>query len=227
MAFFSVISNAFVSGGFWMWVILFLQVASIAIIVERFIFLYKKRRPVQLNFANTFEESIRKGDLESVQSKAKEHKDAHPLSPAILAGVQSALHMGGRHEIQGKMDEVLLKEQALLDRKTGFLSMLANVGTLTGLLGTIAGMIKAFTAIAHAEAMEKATLLSQGIAEAMNTTAYGLIMAIPTLIMFAILSNRANSLTEDLHQGALKIFNWLSYYYDPVQGARGSKSSAS
>ena len=79
--------------------------------------------------------------------------------------------------------------------------MLANVGTLTGLLGTILGMIKAFSAVSQANASEKALMLSNGIATAMNTTAYGLIMAIPTLVMLAILNNRANALSEDLNQG--------------------------
>ena len=126
------------------------------------------------------------------------------------------MSFGGRGEIQGKMDEVLLNENAKLEKRTGFLAMLANVGTLAGLLGTIVGMIKSFAAVTYANPMEKATLLSAGISEAMNTTAYGLIMAIPTLIMFAVLTNRTTQLSEDMNQGALKVFNWLSYSYEPV-----------
>ncbi|MCB0357675.1 MAG: MotA/TolQ/ExbB proton channel family protein, partial [Bdellovibrionales bacterium] len=135
---------------------------------------------------------------------------------AVEAGLQSALNLGGKEEIQGKMDEVLLAENSKMEQRTAFLPMLANVGTLTGLLGTIVGMIKSFAAVTYANPMEKATLLSAGISEAMNTTAYGLIMAIPTLILFAVLANRATQLTEDLNQGALKVFNWLSYAYEPV-----------
>jgi biopolymer transport protein ExbB len=94
--------------------------------------------------------------------------------------------------------------------------MLGNVGTLLGLLGTIVGMIHSFAATANVSAVEKATMLSQGISTAMHATAYGLIMAIPALVMFAVLQNRAQRLSEDLNQGALRVFNWLSYNYESV-----------
>lgn len=94
--------------------------------------------------------------------------------------------------------------------------MLGNVATLTGLLGTITGMIKSFAAVANANPADKAALLAAGISEAMNATAFGLITAIPALLAFAILQNRANILAEDMNQAALKAFNWLSYSYDPI-----------
>ena len=166
--------------------------------------------------ATEFESLIRKGDLQAVNEKAQGLEGTHSIGRAIMAGVQAAINLGGKDEIQGKMDEVLLDENSKLEKRIGFLAMLANVGTLTGLLGTIVGMIKSFAAVTYANPMEKATLLSEGISEAMNTTAYGLIMAIPTLILFAILTNRATQLSEDVNQSALKIFNWLSYSYEPV-----------
>ena len=217
MGVFSTIVSAFTQGGMYMWFILCLQVVATAIILERAIALYKRRRPTEREFSNQFEPFIRKGDFEGLRNKIEgvKAKD-HPLVGVIAAGVNAARNFGGRDEIQGKMDEVLLEETSKVERNTGFLAMLANVGTLTGLLGTIVGMIKSFAAVSYASPAEKATLLSAGIAEAMNTTAYGLVMAIPTLIMFAVLANRGNVLSEDLNQGALKIYNWLSYAYEPV-----------
>ena len=212
----SKIAIAFMQGGLWMWVILLLQVVAVAIIIERVVALYVRRKPTQVAAVAEFEVLIRKGDLQAVKEKTRGLEGTHPISRAIAAGVQAAMSLGGKDEIQGKMDEVLLDENAKLEKRTGFLAMLANVGTLTGLLGTIVGMIKSFTAVTYANPMEKATLLSAGISEAMNTTAYGLIMAIPTLIMFAILTNRATQLSEDINQSALKVFNWLSYSYEPV-----------
>jgi biopolymer transport protein ExbB/TolQ len=125
------------------------------------------------------------------------------------------------------MDEVLIAENAALDKRTQFLAMLGNVATLTGLLGTITGMIKSFAAVAYANPSEKAALLSAGISEAMNATAYGLIVAIPALLAYAVLINRTNSLMEELTQGALKAFNLLSYSYDPmtVKGLRYAKNT--
>ncbi|MEO0337550.1 MAG: MotA/TolQ/ExbB proton channel family protein, partial [Pseudomonadota bacterium] len=130
-----------------------------------------------------------------------------------------------REEIQAKMDEVLLAENAKLERRTGFLAMLGNVGTLLGLLGTIVGLIGSFGSVASVNPVEKAAMLTQGISMAMNTTAYGLIMAIPALVMFAILQNRANRIAEDLNQGSLKVFNWLSFNYETVDRAKKSQRS--
>lgn len=217
MELFTKIVAAFTQGGLYMWFILCLQVVSIAIIIERVVALYRRRRPTELEFCQQFEVLIRQGDLEGVRSKlAATQRTPHPLSGVIDAGLAATLHLGGKDEIQGKMDEVLLREATQIERNIGFLAMLANVGTLTGLLGTIVGMIKSFAAVSYAGPAEKATLLSAGIAEAMNTTAYGLIMAIPTLVMFAVLSNRTHVLGEDLNQAALKVYNWLSYAYGAV-----------
>ncbi len=216
MEVFTKVALAFEQGGFWMWFIFVLQIISFAIIIERVLALYKARKPTQKALALQFEEDIRKGNLERVLSKAKALGPEDPIGRAVVAGTMTAQSFGGQNEIQGKMDEVLLEENSNLEKRTGFLAMLGNVGTLAGLLGTIVGMIKSFAAVGMANPMEKATLLSQGISEAMNTTAYGLIMAIPALIMFAVLQNRTNVLSEDLNQGALKIFNWLSYTYESI-----------
>ena len=214
MKFFGQIAGSFTQGGFWMYVILAFQVIAIAIIVERCIALYLQRKPKYLGVVKDYEELIKKGDLKAVEEKAEESKT--PLAQAIAAGVRAARNLGGKDEIQGKMDEVLLAENTAIERRTPFLAMLANVGTLTGLLGTIIGMIKSFAAVSYANPMEKATLLSSGISEAMNTTAYGLVMAIPTLVLFAVLTNRSTVLSDDLNQAALKAYNWLSYAYEPV-----------
>ena len=207
---------AFQKGGLWMWAILFFQILSIVIIIERGIFLFLKRKKGHILYADTFSEAIRKGELTDVVQKSSQEKEEQPLAFAIQTAAQTALDCGGREEIQGKMDEALMPEVSALEKRTHFLVMLGNVGTLTGLLGTIMGMIKAFSAVTYANPAEKATLLSSGVSEAMNTTAYGLIMAIPALFMFAVLQNRANSLQEEITEGALKVFNLLSYNYQTL-----------
>lgn len=213
---FAQIASAFEAGGIWMWAIAGFQVVSIAIIIERSIALYKNRKIQELQFVDAFETGIRRGEIDTVIAKAQEQSATHPVAKAIVAGAKAAAGFGGKDEIQGKMDEVLLHENALLDKRVGFLAMLGNVATLTGLLGTITGMIKSFAAVSYANPAEKAALLAAGISEAMNATAYGLIVAIPALVAFAILQNRSNALAEDLNQSALKVFNWLSYTYEPI-----------
>lgn len=225
MDFLSKITMAFNHGGFWMWPIFAFQLASFAIIAERVYALFLQRKQNQSILAATFEDHIRRGELDILTQKATALAPTNALARVTLAGVQAARNLGGKEEIQGKMDEVLLEENAHLDLRTAFLSMLGNVATLTGLLGTITGMIKSFAAVAYANPAEKASLLAAGISEAMNATAYGLITAIPALVAFAIIQNRSNHLSEDLNRSSLKVFNWLSYAYEPVgfKSLRGSK----
>jgi len=211
----SKIALAFDHGGFWMWPIMCIQLSSFAIIIERTYALFLKRKMDQHKVVTSFEDNVRRGELDVVIQKAQA-VPASPVAHAVIAGAKAAKFLGGKEEIQGKMDEVLISENALLDRRTGFLSMLGNVATLTGLLGTITGMIKSFAAVAYANPGEKAALLASGISEAMNATAYGLITAIPALVAYAILQNRANRLADDLNHSALKVFNWLSFSYEPV-----------
>lgn len=210
------IALAFEHGGFWMWPILAIQIASIAIMIERTHALFIKRKMNQHTVVAGFEDNIRRGELDTVIQKARAQEQTSPVARAVVAGAKAAKFLGGKEEIQGKMDEVLIAENALLDQRTGFLSMLGNVATLTGLLGTITGMIKSFAAVAYANPSEKAALLASGISEAMNATAFGLIAAIPALVAYAILQNRANRLADDLNHSALKVFNWLSFTYEPV-----------
>lgn len=212
----SKISLAFEHGGFWMWPILIFQLVSIAIVIERVFALYVKRKVNQAGVAQQFEDSIKRGDIHSVIQKAQPLAAEYGVARATLAGALAAQRMGGKEEVQAKMDEVLAHENSQLDKRIGFLSMLGNVATLTGLLGTITGMIKSFAAVAYANPAEKAALLAAGISEAMNATAFGLIVAIPALILYAVLQNRSNQLIEDLNQSALRVFNWLSYSYEPA-----------
>lgn len=225
MSFVTTISTAFAEGGIWMWLISAAQITSLAIIVERIYALYVTRQPNQKQIAQAFEADIRKGQLDRVISRAQSLGRETPIAVVIQAGAQTALDHGGKEEIQLKMDEVLIEETTRLEKRTGFLAMLGNIGTLLGLLGTIVGLIRAFTSVSAANPVEKAALLSQGVAEAMYATAYGLITALPALIMYAVLMNRSNQLTEDLQKAALKLYILLGFSYESVPSTSKKKSS--
>jgi biopolymer transport protein ExbB/TolQ len=203
-----------------MFPIMLVQIASMAIIAERVFALFINRKINQRNYVAGFEQIIRRGKIEEAIATAKNNSEEFPVARAIAAGGQAALNFGGKDEIQGKMDEVLLEENAKVEKRTAFLAMMGNVATLIGLLGTITGMIASFGAVAQANPTEKAALLAAGISEAMNCTAYGLITAIPALLMYAVLQNRANALNEDLNHSALRVFNWLSYSFDHVTASK-------
>ncbi len=220
MSFFNSLSQAFTSGGVWMWFILGLQIVALGIILERVVALYVRRKPTQKRNVLNYEKGIRQGDLETVMTTAQQNT-IEPINRTVMAGTQAAMNFGGKDEIQGRMEEVILEETEQIEKRTGFLAMIANVATLAGLLGTITGMIKSFAAVSSANPMEKATLLSNGISEAMNTTAFGLIVAIPTLLIYSVLANRSQVLTDDLNQAALKAYNWLSYSFNPMETRTG------
>lgn len=218
MAFFTNMIQSFGHGGAVMWVIFLGQLVSIAIIIERIYALYVVRHMDNRKLAKSFEEDIKKGRLDKVITQAQllSYKGS-AIGKAIHAGAQAASNRGGSEEIQSKMDEVLLTEGTVVEKRTGFLGAIGNIATLAGLLGTIIGLIGSFEAVANSNPVEKSTLLSQGISMAMHATAYGLIVAIPALVMFAILQNRANALVEDLNQTALMVYNWLNYSYEPTK----------
>ncbi len=222
-SFFGSIVNFFVTGGFWMFPIFLAQVVSLAIIAERVARLYLQRQPILRSQANLFEADIKKGNLDRVLIQARSLDRNSALRNVVEAGVSAAQNMGGREEVQAKMDEVLLREQSKLEARVEFLAMLGNVGTLLGLLGTIVGMIRSFAAISQADQMTKATLLASGVSEAMHATAYGLIMAIPALVMYSVLQNRVNKLSDDMTQSALRVFNLLGFHYDSVPARKASE----
>ncbi len=208
--------TAFREGGIWMGFIMAAQLVSLVIIAERVFALYILRRPNQKQIVQMFEKDIKSGQLDRVISTARNLGPSNPVAVVASAGAQTAQDMGGKEEIQLKIDEVLLEEQSRLEKRTGFLAMLGNVGTLLGLLGTIVGLIRAFSSVGAASPAEKAIILSQGVSEAMYATAYGLVMALPALIMFSVLQNRANALSEDLSKAALKLYIWLGFNYESV-----------
>jgi biopolymer transport protein ExbB len=218
------LSTIFQNGGFWMYPIMGVQICSIALIIERTIALYMGRSVSARRLVQNFEQDIKHGDMEKVMTKAKKMGNT-PLATLAQVGVQSNMDLGGRDELQLKMDEVLIEESGRVDKRLGFLSMLANVATLLGLLGTIVGLIKSFSSISDATAAEKARMLAQGVGEAMNATAYGLIVAVPALIAFAVLQNRANTLTDDLNKAALRMYIWLGFNVDniPLKKVRSSR----
>src|SRR5690606_4543958 len=157
MGFFTNIANSFGHGGFVMWIIFAGQIISIAIILERMLALYVVRSLNSRKIAKEFEEDIKKGRLDVAIVKAQSLASrGNALGKAILAGTQAAYHRGGREEIQSKMDEVLLSESSILEKRTGFLAAIGNIATLAGLLGTIIGLIASFEAVANSNPIEKA-----------------------------------------------------------------------
>jgi biopolymer transport protein ExbB len=108
------------------------------------------------------------------------------------------------------MEESMMEIVPQLEKRTPYVALGANVATLLGLLGTIMGLIQAFTAVANANPAEKADLLSASISVAMNTTAFGLMVAIPLLVTHTVLTSKTGQIVDSLEMATVKVLNVIT-----------------
>ena len=204
--FFSNFATFFRQGGPAMWAILFFFGIGIVIFIERLVFLFgtAKARPEQL--MAKIASLIRKGSIEGAIAATSEEKS--PLAKIIEAALRN--YKGTERDIQNAVDEMALAELPRINARIGYLGMLANVSTMVGLLGTIFGLIAAFAAVAAADPEQKSVLLANGISQAMNTTAFGLIAAIPMLLAHSILTAKADTLVDDIDRYSVMVMNMLA-----------------
>jgi biopolymer transport protein ExbB/TolQ len=216
------IIHAFSEGGIFMYFILAFGILTISVMIERAMALYTKLKLAPETLRNDLLKSIQKGNLAEALSHAKSFSDTG-LGRVAALGCELRLNGAGDEEVQSRMDEALNHEISSLDKRTGFLAMFGNVATLLGLLGTISGMIHSFAAVASANPADRATMLSKGISEAMNCTAFGLIVAIPALVAFAIYQNKTDRIVTTITESATQIFHDLLYLYEPEKRKADSK----
>ena len=200
------IAEAFRTGGIWMYLILTISVFAIGIAIERFIFLFFK---YNIN-ANAFMAQIQKLVMAGNVDRAIKLCNAAP-SAALPKVVKAGLTRANKGEIaiQNAIEEASLEVVPMITRRIPALLALANVATLLGLLGTIIGLIDAFKKLEDAPPELKQEMLAGGIALAMNTTAFGLIVAIPTLLAHLFLSGISKKIVDEIDQYAVKLENLL------------------
>jgi biopolymer transport protein ExbB/TolQ len=195
----------FRDGGSWMYAILAAMVTSMAIVIERFVYINFKNRIDTTAFVNKILELIHKGSIASALELCS-------ISRAALPRITRAgLEEYGKTpaDIQHAMELAAMSEIPKLEKRTQYLSLLANIATLLGLLGTIFGLIDSFKAVTAADASQKATLLATGIAVAMNTTAFGLVVAIPTLVFYSMLNERTNAIIDEINENVARVYQRL------------------
>lgn len=200
------IIEMFKDGGEFMYPILFAGIFAAAIGFERMFYIVFR---ANIN-ATAFMAQIQKLVMANNIDRAIKLCNAEPhaaLPKVVKAGLTRANRT--EKEIESAIQEAQLEVAPMLNKRTGYLSMLANVATLTGLLGTIVGLVQSFKAVATASAEMKQTLLAAGISVAMYTTAGGLIVAIPTLVAHSLISTRTNKILDDVDQHGLKTLNLL------------------
>ncbi len=216
--------SAFEGGGVFMYFILAFFVLTVGLITERAIFFALKIKAAPAGFRKTLLASLIRGEFRNAETYAKSFAQA---SLARIAAVGAGLRANGAgdEEVQARMDEKLAQEISQIDRRTGFLAMYGNVSTLLGLLGTIVGMIHSFAAVASANPADRAMMLSKGISEAMNCTAFGLITAIPALVAYAYFQNRTDRLVSELTESTTEIYHDLVFLSEGDLSPKATKSS--
>ncbi len=194
-------------GGMYMWVILSIGGIALAVTIERMVFylvtckVNHSEMVAEITTAISYDSYSKPKDQLKL-GKAPVHKMIHTALERYAQGFTYT-------EIQQGVEEVALSEVPRFAKRLNNLGMCANIATLTGLLGTIFGLQVSFSSLQLADGAEKATALANGIAVAMNTTAMGLIVAIPCMVAFTQLSNLQTKLTEQTDEVTVKILNFI------------------
>jgi len=197
----------FVGGGPFMYPILIVFAVGVAIAVERFITLNRIKRQNE-GMWNKLQPVLAEGDFDTAREMTSE--DNSTVSQLLSMGLARQGAVRRREDIEIAMEESMMEIIPQLEKRTSYVALGANVATLLGLLGTIVGLIQAFTAVANANPAEKADLLSASISVAMNTTAFGLIAAIPLLVTHSVLTAKTSEIIDSLEMASVKALNVIT-----------------
>lgn len=220
---FGSLAKRFEGGGWGMYPITVCLIFFIAITIDRFIALFVKGSINKEAFMRGLKKHIYAGDLDKAISYVAGQKPT-PLTSVVKAGLMNVPK--GEAEVQAAMDEAALRENPKLETRTGYLAMIGNAGMLCGLLGTVSGLITCFEAVAHVNPADKATILSAGISEAMNCTAFGLITAIPALIAFSLFNGRTQHMLDDINESSVGVLNLVIANKDKLRMPEGKSLHA-
>jgi len=189
-----------------MYPILLVGVIGISIAIERFITLASVERSNR-EVWEQLQPLIKQGDFDKARTIATSDKST------VSQLLQSTLEFHGagwsREEVELTMEEEMMAIIPQLDKRIAYTALFANMATLLGLLGTVMGLINAFDAVANAAPAEKSNLLSASIAEAMNCTSFGLMIAVPMLLINLFLSTKARRIIDSLEIISLKSLNTI------------------
>jgi biopolymer transport protein ExbB len=199
----------FQKGGLFMYPILLVFAVGMAIAVERWFQLNRIRNGNQKVW-NQLHPVLAKGEFDKARKMVNKNKSNMAQMLGMGLARQGAVRR--RDDIEIAMEESMMEIIPQLEKRTPYVALLSNIATLLGLLGTIMGLIEAFTAVANANPAEKADLLSASISVAMNTTAFGLMSAIPLLLIHAKLTSTTGQIVDSLEMASVKTLNTISNF---------------
>jgi biopolymer transport protein ExbB len=214
---YSSVIGFFQNGGVFMYPIMVVFALGAAIAIERWVFLTR----ATVSSKRLWKEVtpyIRAGKLNEAANLTSKSKAA--IATVLGYGLKRSATAKRRDDIEKAMEESLMEVMPRLEKRTHYLATFANIATLLGLLGTIIGLIRAFTAVSGANPAEKADLLSASISVAMNTTAFGLMVAIPLLLAHTLLQTKTTELVDSLEMSSVKFLNTV--FERQIQGQSNS-----
>jgi biopolymer transport protein ExbB len=204
---FSTAVKFFQEGGLFMWPIAIVFALGLAIALERWFYI-TRQSSLNRSLWDEIVPHLKAGNFKAAVDLTQNSSSfVGSILNYGLARVRTAKH---RDDVEKAMEESLMEVMPKLERRTHYLASFANIATLLGLLGTIVGLIEAFQAVSAANPAEKAELLSASISVAMNTTAFGLIVAIPLLLMHSVIQSKTTQLIDSLEMASVKFLNSLS-----------------
>jgi biopolymer transport protein ExbB len=207
MEFFYPIVKFFTAGGAFMFPILLVVAIATAITIERYVTLAKMSARNRRTWS-LVEPALTSGDFDKARELTS--KDDSPIARVLSMGLALQGAVRRRDDVEKVLQESMMEIVPQLEKRTHYLATAANVATLLGLLGTVAGLIHAFSAVATVNPAEKANLLSASISEAMNCTAFGLMTAVPILVVHAFLQSKTTGLSDGLETAAIRFLNALA-----------------
>jgi biopolymer transport protein ExbB/TolQ len=190
-----------------MYVLAGVSALAFAVVVERWFYLYLHCRVNAKALLTQITRQVRAGQTEAARQLCAKLKS--PLAAILEAALWHYQQQESDQQIQNAVDEIALRELPRIQRRNHYLSLFANIATLIGLLGTIFGLQQSFGALATADPSQKASVLAKGIAIAMNTTALGLMIAIPCMVFFSIMGAKANTLIEEIDESSVRMLNFI------------------
>lgn len=196
----------FQSGGAFMYPILAVFVLGLAIAVERLLVISATQKKTNRVWKQ-LTPMLKANDLARAENVLQ--NQSTPLARVLQYGLAKLRQNATREAVEAAMEEGIMEVMPELEQRTHYLATLANIATLLGLLGTIVGLIQAFTAVASADPAEKADLLSASISVAMNTTAFGLVAAIPMILIHSFLATKTTRLVDNIEMATVKCLNLI------------------
>jgi biopolymer transport protein ExbB len=206
------ISTHFHEGGWPMWIILLTSVITIALVVERAVYLFRASVDKDKLLA-LLKSQVMSGNVQGAIKVCSGNPT--PMTRIVQAGLMK--FNKSDDEVQSAMDEAALRELPRINARTPYLAMLANFAVMAGLFGTIIGMIRSFASVGSEEGGNKSADLANGIAEALNCTAFGIFTSLIGLVFFSLLQGKTTAVTDDINEVTVQVVNLVTSHRAQMQ----------